>query len=237
MMVATVSLPRKLRADDVFFPAMGLLILSVVVLGFAQTYLFAGMLRAKLPSVLVHIHGALFISWIGLLTIQPLLVAVGRVAWHKTLGILGVILPPLLVVFGVLTLFAFVRRTGTDADVPPELLLTGDLEELTLFVVLTAWALLVRHRAASHKRLMIMGTMAMLGPAIARWPIPFSPLRTICIQLGLPLLVVIYDLCSLRRVHRSTTIAYAMIVVGLLAVFPVSGLWFWQPLIAWIGHT
>jgi hypothetical protein len=216
---------------------MGLLILSVVVLGFAQTYFFAGMLRAQLPSTLVHIHGALFVSWIFLLTIQPLLVAIGKVTWHKALGIFGAILPPLLVVFGVLTLFAFIRRPGTDADVPPELLLTGDLEELALFVVLTSWALLVRRHAASHKRLMIMGTMAMLGPAIARWPIPFSPLGTIGIQLGLPLLVVIYDLWSRRRIHRSTTIAYTMIVVGLLAVFPVSGLRFWQPLIAWIRHT
>jgi hypothetical protein len=236
-MSTTFSLPRTLRPDDVFFPAMGFLILSVVVLGFAQTYFFAGMLRAQLPSTLVHIHGALFVSWIFLVTIQPLLVAMGKVTWHKTLGVFGVILPPLLVVFGVLTLFAFIRRTGADADVPPELLLTGDLEELALFVVLTSWGLLVRRQAASHKRLMIMGTMAMLGPAIARWPIPFSPLGTICIQLGLPLLVVIYDLWSSRRVHRSTTIAFAMIAVGLLAVLPVSGFGFWQLLVAWIRHA
>jgi hypothetical protein len=237
MMATTMPLPHKLRADDFFSPAMGLLILSIVVLGFAQTYIFAGMLRAKLPNTLVHIHAALFVSWICLLTIQPSLVAIGRVTWHRTLGIFGVILPPLLVVFGVLTLFDFIRRHINDMDVPPELLLAGDLEELTLFVVLTSWALLVRHHAASHKRLMIMGTMAMLGPAIARWPIPFSPLATIGIQLALPLLVVIYDLWSRRRIHRSTTIAYAMIVVGLLAVFPLSGLWFWQPLVAWIRHT
>jgi hypothetical protein len=56
--------------------------------------------------------------------------------------------------------------------VPPELLLVADLENLALFVVLTAWALLVRRNAASHKRLMILGTMAILGPAIDRWPIP-----------------------------------------------------------------
>ena len=185
---------------------MGLLILSVVVLGFAQTYFFAGMLRAPLPSTLVHVHGALFVCWIFLVTIQPLLVALGKVTWHKRVGVFGVILPPLLVVFGVLTLFAFIRRPGTDADVPPALLLTGDFEELALFVVLTSWGLLMRRQAASHKRLMIMGTMAMLGPAIARWPIPFSPLGTICIQLG-------------------------------LAVFPVSGLGFWQPFIVWIRRT
>ena len=41
---------------------MALLILGVVVLGFSQTYFFAGMLRAKLPNTLVHIHGAIFVS-------------------------------------------------------------------------------------------------------------------------------------------------------------------------------
>ena len=56
-------------------------------------------------------------------------------------------------------------------------------------------------------------------------------------QLGLPLLVVIYDLWLHRRIHRSTAIAYAMIVVGLLAVFPLSGLGFWQPVITWIRHN
>ena len=236
-MSTTFPVPRTLRSDDVFFPAMGLVILAVVVLGFAQTYFFAGMLRAQLPSTLVHIHGALFLSWIFLVTIQPFLVALGKLKWHRTLGIFGVILPPLLVIFGVLTLFAFVRRSGTDADVAPELILTGDLEELALFFVLTSWALLVRRQASSHKRLMMMGTFAMLGPAIARWPIPFSPLGTICIQLGLPLLIVLYDLWSSRRIHRSTAIAYAMILISLLAVLPVSGLSFWQPLIAWIRHT
>jgi len=48
---------------------MALLILGVVVLGFSQTYFFAGMLRAKLPNTLVHIHGAIFVSWIFFLVI------------------------------------------------------------------------------------------------------------------------------------------------------------------------
>jgi len=214
---------------------MGLLILGIVVLGFGRTYFFAGMLRAKLPNTLVHIHGALFVSWIFFLVIQTSLVAIGRVNWHMKLGVFGVILPPLMVVFGVLTLFDSIRRNGT--GVPPELLLVGDIEELALFAVLTSWALLARHNAASHKRLMIIGTIAMLGPAIDRWPIPHTPLGAVCVQLALPLLVVAYDLWSRRRIHRSTAIAYAMIVAGLLMVFPFSRLGFWQPVITWIRHT
>src|SRR5271156_1115580 len=126
MATAVVS-HYKVRADDIFFPAMALLILGVVVLGFAQSYFFAGMLRAKLPNTLVHIHGALFVSWIFFLVIQTSLVAIGRVKWHMTLGIFGVILPPLMVVFGVLTLFDSIRRNGT--ALAPELLLVGDFRE------------------------------------------------------------------------------------------------------------
>jgi hypothetical protein len=234
MATAVVS-RQKVRPDDIFFPAMALLILGTVVLGFAQTYFFAGMVRAKLPNALVHIHGALFVTWIFFLVVQTSLVAVRKVKWHMTLGVGGVILLPLLVVFGVLTLFDSIRRNGT--GVPPELLLVGDLDELALFTVLTSWALLARRDAASHKRLMILGTIAMLGPAIDRWPIPHTPLDAVFVQLGLPLLIVAYDLWSRRRIHRSTAIAYAMIVGGLLLGFPVSQLGLWQHVVAWIRHS
>ena len=111
--------PAKLRADDIFFPAMALLILGLVVIGFAQSYFFAGMVLAKLPNALVHIHGALFFSWIFLLVIQNALVAARKIQWHRTLGVLGVILPPLLVIFGILTVFDSIRRNGT--GLPSEL--------------------------------------------------------------------------------------------------------------------
>jgi len=234
-MATAILSPRKLRADDIFFPAMALLILGVVLLGFWQSYFSAGMLRAKLPNILVHIHGAIFVSWIFFLVIQTSLVAIGKVRWHMTLGICGVILPPLMVLFGVLTLFDSIRRNGT--DLPPELLLVADLDNLALFAVLTAWGLLARRNAASHKRLMILGTMAILGPAIDRWPIPHGILGTIALILGLPLLVVVYDLWLSRRVHRSTAIAYTMIAVVILTALPVSHLAFWQRCIAWIRHT
>ena len=162
--MATTARPRiSLRADDVFFSAMSLLVLAVVVYGFARSYFLAGMILAKLPNVLVHIHGALFVSWIMLLLVQTALVTVRRVRWHIALGVLGVILPPLMIVFGTLTVFDSMRRAGT--PVPPEILLTGDLEPLTLFAGLITWGLLDRRRPASHKRLMLLSTLTILAPA------------------------------------------------------------------------
>jgi hypothetical protein len=231
--IRTVTEPRRLRPDDVFFPAIALLLLGIVVTGFAQSYFFAGMIRAKLPNTLVHIHGALFVSWIFLLIVQTMLVAVRKVRWHVTLGILGVILPPLMLILGILTLFDSIRRG--QLGIPPEFLLVGDIEQLILFIVIISWAMLARRNAASHKRLMILGTMAILGPAIDRWELGLPV--TIGVSLALPLLIVGYDLCLLRRVHRSTVIAYLMIAAMILTLLPVASLPVWQRSIYWIRHT
>jgi|SRR5579862_1373995 len=235
-MATVVARPVKRRADDVFFPAMSLLILAVVVFGFAQSYFLAGMMFAKLPNVFVHIHGALFISWIFLLVVQNALVAAHRVKWHRTLGIFGVIVPPFMILFGVLTLLDFIRRHA--AAESAKLVLVGDIEGLTIFATLIAWGLLRRRDAASHKRLMVLGTMAILGPAIVRWPFPdsISLPCTIGVYVALPLLVVAYDLWSLRSIHRTTAIAYPLIAIPMLTLVPLCSLEFFQRCVDWIGH-
>jgi len=233
-MATLVSSAKRIRSDDIFFPVMSLVIFGVVFFGFAQSYFLAGMVRAKLPNVLVHIHGAIFVSWILLLIVQNFLVALRKVKWHMALGVLGLVLPPLMVVFGVLTLFDSIRRNAT--GLPPQLLLVGDSEELILFAVLIGWAMIVRRKPAAHKRLMILGTMAILGPAINRWPFP-DAIRlpaTVALTLVLPLIVVAYDLWSMRRVQRETLIGTSLIVVVALTLIPVVNLPIWQPVVRWI---
>jgi hypothetical protein len=235
-MATAMAVRQKPRTDDIFFTGMTLLILLVVFLGFAKSYFLAGMLGAKLPNILVHIHGALFVTWTLLLLLQTTLVATGKVKLHTTLGVCGFVLIPVMVVVAVLTLFDSIRRNGV--AVAPELLLVGDLVELGLFAALTCWALLARRDSASHKRLMVLGTLAMLGPAIDRWPFPIGrPFGAVAIGLALPLLVAAYDLWSIRRVHRSTRTAYAIILGAYFLIFPVAQLPLWHHVVAWIRHT
>jgi len=236
-MATLVSPAKRVRSDDIFFPVMSLVMFGVVFYGFAQSYFLAGMLRAKLPNKLVHIHGAIFVSWIVLLIVQNFLVAARKVKWHRSLGVLGLILPPLMVVFGMLTLFDSIRRNAT--GLPPQLLLVGDSEELILFAVLIAWAMIVRRTPAAHKRLMILGTMAIMGPAINRWPFP-DAIRlpaTLALTLVLPLLVVAYDLWSMRRVQRETLVGTSLIFAAALTLIPVVNLPIWQPAVRWILRT
>lgn len=223
------------RADNIFFPAVALLIFGIVFAGFAQSYFLAGLLAAPLPNGLVHIHGALFVCWIVLLVIQTSLVAAGRPRWHMRLGLVGAILLPLMLLFGVLTLFDSIRRGG--GGPPPEILLVGDSGALILFAVLIGWALRARRDAVAHKRLMILGTLAIIGPAVDRIPDPLGLPGTLGIGLCLPLLIVGYDLWSRGRIHRTTAIGYGLIATLIVTLLPISTLPIWHLCVAWIRQT
>jgi hypothetical protein len=221
----------KLRADDVFFFCISLLILAIVYLGFEESFFRAGLVFADLPNRLVAIHGGLFVGWIFLLLAQTSLVMARRIVWHVRLGVVSLIWIPLLLAFGFLTLFDSIRR---GPPIPPEIMLVGDSEELLIFAALSVWGLVVRRSPAAHKRLMTLGTMAMLGPAIDRFARPWGIGFTIAIYIAMPLIVVIYDAVSRRRVHHTTVIATILIAGGMLTLLPVTTLPIWHSVLAWV---
>jgi hypothetical protein len=191
------------------------------------------MIRAHLPNRLVHIHGAVYISWIFLLVAQASLISAHKVRWHMRLGVLSLVLLPSMSILGVLTLIDFIRRAQPDEG--PEMLLVGDMEILLLFLLLTSWGLLARRDSASHKRLMILGTMAIMGPAIGHWNagIPVA----LGVIFALPLFVLAYDLWALRRVHRTTMVAVFLTAAWVFTLAPFSRLPVWHHCIEWIRRT
>jgi hypothetical protein len=116
------------------------------------------------------VHGATSLAWLLLYVTQALLVAAGRVDLHRRLGWAGPAIAALLVLFGYYTTVdgAF-RQSDLSGDVyrlvivPGSPLLTeaelitafwGTLGVLFNFSLLVAAAIVFRHRAELHKRLM-----------------------------------------------------------------------------------
>ena len=58
--------------------------------------------RLLFPLV-VHFHAAIYFGWLILFTVQILLIRKNNVQLHKKLGIAGVILAVLVLIFGILT--------------------------------------------------------------------------------------------------------------------------------------
>lgn len=86
-------------------------------------------------------------------------------------------------------------------------LVAFDGVNLLLFACLAAWAVAMRSRAAYHKRLMLLATLSLLGPAFGRlteYTNGFSggsDLAVLLLMLGFLGACVMVDTLSLRRLH------------------------------------
>jgi len=227
---------RAGQANGLFFPGIALLVLIAVLGGFARTYFFAGMFWAKLPSLIVHIHGALFTLWIALLLVQVALIAGHRRRWHMRLGIVGMFLAPLMLVTGFATLIAAIKR----GFAPPPVvryIASVDTFLLCLFAFFVSWAFLARRDAPAHKRLILFATFIIIGPAIARWPIAANPIAFHVFLNSFPALLVIYDLWTRRSLHRATAWGVGLMISLELSVFPLAQSSAIDAAVAWLQRT
>lgn len=222
--MATTAASR--RAERTFFVTAALCLAAFVLIGFWHSYFRAG--AASLPSFLVHVHAILMIGWVGLVLCQVGLISSRKVRWHQRLGTaMGFWAVAILMVAPVTTVAAL-RRPGSGVDAR---IFFGDLAMLVAFAFLIGLALLRRRKPAEHKRLMLLGTAAIILPALARWPFDFMqrgpPIGIVALYLAVPLALGIYDLVMLRKIHRATVIGTVaiVIVIGMTLTVPSTGWW------------
>lgn len=221
----TVRSPQA-RRDDIFFTAMGLVILGTVFLGFARTYYLAPLYHTHVRSLLVYVHGAVFSGWILLLNAQIWLVASRQIAWHKRLGVCGAVMAAVMIILGLLVATDSLSRgfhpPGSPFDA--RTFYAVPISELTGFAVLTIAALRHRSNGPSHKRLVLLATIAMMGPAISRWPFAFVerlPIASVLIVDAMVLSVFGFDLWSGGRIHRATLKGGGFIIVLFHLMIPI----------------
>ncbi|MBI3477966.1 MAG: hypothetical protein HY010_19710 [Acidobacteria bacterium] len=230
------SLPGR-RFDHVFFSTMAALILVTVFVGFAHTYYLAGLVRAPLPSLIIHFHAIAFSSWILLLITQTSLVAAGRVDIHRRLGIAGFILACAMVILGVMAATdSLVREAGPPGrDV--KFFYVIPMSAILMFGTLMVFAYRNRSNPPAHKRLILIATIELLVAAIARWPFSMvykhAAVATRFSYLFL-LALVAYDLWSTRRVHRATLWAGAFLVFMSQARFLIGQTAAWHSFAGWV---
>lgn len=200
--------PTNRTFERVFYSGMAVLLCISVYIGFSPTYFQAGMLRAPLPSPILHIHGAVFTLWMLLFFVQATLISARRVKWHRSLGTVAFCLPPIMIVLGVIASIDALRRGVSIGGLAPSVSLAIPLVGILSFTVVIYAAWQTRRRPDAHKRLVLLATLALVEAAFGRFPwsrlgIPVAAGAVTALGV-LVLLVIGYDLIALHRVHRST---------------------------------
>ncbi|HXY52703.1 MAG TPA: hypothetical protein VEI01_24880 [Terriglobales bacterium] len=242
MAIATARPRLNLRYDNLFFSGMAAVALLTVLVGFARTYFLAGLFRAPLPNLLVHIHGAVFTLWILLLITQISLVTVRRVDLHRRLGLFGFGLAVLMIVLGVVTASDRLARHVTQPG-------AGTVEEVRAFYAIPLADMLMfstfvyvgycnRLRPAVHKRLMWFATLSLLDAAFDRWPVfdpyPLPIVNLICFT-PLLLLMIGYDWWSTGKVQRVTLRSTVFMVIVQQSRHLLGHTAAWQSFAAWVA--
>jgi hypothetical protein len=215
---------RKLRADDLYFGAMVLLIVGTVFLGFARTYYLAPIYHSHVRNLLIGVHGAVFTAWIVLLVVQTTLVARRNIALHRRLGIFGAGLAVAMVGLGVAAATDSLALGFTPPRFPfgPVVFFSIPIFGMVRFAVLILFAIWLRSNGPAHKRLVLLATIPLMVAPIGRWPFAFAqPHQGLIINLML-LSLVVFDLSTIRRIHRATLLGLLFIFVTGALTLPVA---------------
>jgi hypothetical protein len=242
MAIATARPRLHPGYDDFFFSGMAGVALIAVLVGFARTYFLAGLFRAPLPNLLVHIHGAAFTLWIIFFISQIALVTAHRVDLHRRLGLLGFVLAIVMILMGMVTasdrLARHVAQPGTETVEEVRAFYAVPLFDMVLFSTFVYFGYRNRVQPVVHKRLMWFATLSLLDAGFDRWPVfdPYSlPVVNLICFLPLLLLMIGYDWWSTGKVQRVTIWAAVFLVVVQQMRHPLSHTTAWQSFAAWVA--
>src|SRR3984893_211620 len=217
---------------------MALLILATVFVGFARTYFLAGVVRAPLPSLIIHIHGAVFSSWILLLIAQISLISAGRPDIHRRLGLAGFGLACLMVILGVSAGTNALARGFSPPGSPfdPKTFYAIPMVDMLVFATLIFFAYRARFNPAAHKRLILIATISLMDAPTGRPPFtvitgrPFFDCTFVVIFV---LLLAGYDLWSTHKVHRATLWAGLFVLIAQQLQVPLGNTAAWHSFATW----
>lgn len=233
--------PVNRTAERIFYSGMSLLLCICVFIGFAPTYFQAGMLRAPLPSPILHVHGAVFTLWMLLFVVQAAFISARRVQWHRAFGTVAFCLPPVMIVLGVLAAIDALHRGVRIGPLDPAISLAIPLIGIAGFTVVIYASWRARRRPDAHKRLILIATMGLVAAAFGRFPwdrVGLPPAAGAVTGLGVLLLILIaYELITLRRVHRSTMWAAPLVWLSVAVAVPIGMTPAWHAFAALLNRT
>src|SRR5258706_13406281 len=172
--MSTIALGEKpalsaQRRDNLFYVGIAASSVLIAFGGFAGTYWLQLPAGTFIGHPIVHLHAIVFSAWPLFVLTQALMVSSGRIAYHRTLGLIGISLATAMVLVGLAAAIDSVS-VGLAAGYgdPVRKFMVVPVTALAAFAVFVAAAIANVSRPDWHKRYMIVATSFILGAAIAR---------------------------------------------------------------------
>lgn len=153
-----------------FFQGMAILFLVLTFVGFAPTFYLRPFSEASPLPARIHIHGFFTTAWVFLFVAQSFLIAIRNISFHRRMGVLGAFIAG-GVLFSGLTILYYLATGYPENGMELEQVsatVWGNLVILAAFTIFVSAGIALRSRPKSHKRLMLLATLSMMGQPLVR---------------------------------------------------------------------
>jgi uncharacterized membrane protein YozB (DUF420 family) len=218
-------------------------ILFVVLAGFSRSFflrpIFGTTPEWAAPEPIFYLHGTVFAAWFAFLAVQTWLIRDRELRLHRRLGYVGAGLGAGVVILGTYAaLRAANRATGfMGVPLPAGQFLAVPLIEIALFAIFLGLAVLNRNKPASHKRLILLASVDLVGAAIARIPLmmPSLPIwLDSVVYAAFVAAIASWDLSARRRLRPETIWGGAALIGLNFAALPIGATEAWQAAAHWM---
>lgn len=232
---------------DRFFLAMSGLLLLILLVGFSRTLYLRLFFEVPPVPAYLHVHGATVTAWFVWLIVQASLVNINRTDVHRRIGMLGAVIGVAVIPAGLMATLQLVPRLpemGLQFEQAPWFvtwIVWANFHMLLGFVAFLATALILRRRTDIHKRLMLLATISLMPPPLARiaqnlgWMLERETLFVTVTWLLLLVPILIYDLVKARRIHSATVIGSLCFLVIVFGPILLAGTDFAQNFVRGLG--
>ena len=215
------------RGISLFF----IFILAIITWGFYKTYLiffpsFTGFNNVQ------HFHGAMMMTWMIFLIVQPLLIRSGRVSIHRAIGKLSYVIAPLVVVSIFLASRLSYLRPEPITHEEKIALIALSIPYFFAFAIIYSLAIINRKETYKHMRYMIGTSLLMIGPGLGRaLMIYFNMSLNDAVEvhnyfiLGLAAGLLINDIIRKRSYTPFAIVLFIILLIHLTWNLRYSGLW------------
>jgi hypothetical protein len=203
-----------------FYVGLSVLMALLVLAGFWPSY-YGPLLRGEAETRwILHFHGAIYAGWMALLIVQSALAARGNLRMHRSLGTFGIGYGGFVLLLGLLVSFvapAMHVTAGEWSIDEAAAFLPIPLIDMVLFGGLFIAAVIYRGKPETHKRLMLLATVALLFAAAFRLNAAGVPFQIALALWYLPVILAIgYDYRTRRHVHPVYWIGLAAMTISLV---------------------
>ncbi len=235
----------KRAVPNPMFIIWGWICLIISLIGFWPSFIepsLAGTFTSFSPSISWHV---IFTTlWLVLMISQPIMVKMGKINLHRLFGFIGIFIAFGVVYTGFIVQIEVMRPY---AKLDDELNAVGQpffrFIALSIYAIFVVVALaLVKKYSSWHKRLMLLGTLALLQAPLVRMYGNLFDLHDssgplgVFTQMGLMVLFIIWDRLANGRFHPASIWGSILIALIVFSISPfVQSNWWHKLATQWAG--